>query len=208
MKITINLNQGVIGLALAFFIAASAGYFWGEQSVVPNSQQALFSFAGPLQLPARTLTSGCSVVGPLPDSECTPGAVFPNVSAEQTCVAGYTKTVRSVSTSTKKQIYREYGIQYPQPFGSYEVDHFIPLTLGGSNDVANLFPEAATPAPGFPEKDLVEDYLHQKVCDGGISLVAAQHAIATNWVNVYDSISPSDLARLKQEYKSWAATGD
>jgi hypothetical protein len=105
-------------------------------------------------------------------------------------------------------VYQEYGVAYPPPFGTYEADHFIPLTLGGSNDIANLFPEAASPQPGFKEKDLVENYLHQKVCSGDITLSAAQHAIAANWLAVYNTISPTDLNALRQAYKSWAATGD
>ena len=31
------------------------------------------------------------------------------------------------------------------------------LELGGSNDIKNLWPEAALPTPGFHEKDAVED---------------------------------------------------
>src|SRR6185369_8516238 len=114
----------------------------------------------PLQLDPMTKSSDCHVDGSLPDHACSPGAVFDTATREIICVAGYTKTVRSVSTSVKKKIYAEYGITYPVPFGSYEVDHLIPLELGGSNDKANLFPEAADPAPGFKEKDLVENYLH------------------------------------------------
>jgi hypothetical protein len=67
---------------------------------------------------------------------------------------------------------------------------------------------AAEPQPGFKQKDLVENYLHQKVCAGSISLAAAQHAIATDWVAVYNSMSPADLAELKALYKSWTGTGD
>ena len=53
----------------------------------------------------------------------------------------------------------------------------------------NLWPEAATPKPGFHEKDKVENYLHDQVCDGKITLKEAQIEIATNWLNVYHRIS-------------------
>jgi hypothetical protein len=32
---------------------------------------------------------------------------------------------------------------FRQPRGAYEVDHLIPLELGGDNVIANLWPEAA-----------------------------------------------------------------
>lgn len=197
-----------IWLGIAFFIAGLAGYYAGQDSVAVVAQQALFSMTEPFVAEVQTKNSECVIQGSFPDPACTPGAIFANVTAEQTCVSGYTKTVRSVSTSLKKKVYQEYGIVYPRPFGTYEADHFIPLTLGGSNDIANLFPEAAEPKSGFKEKDLVENYLHQKVCSGDISLSSAQHAIANNWVAVYNSISPTDLNVLRQLYKSWSQTGD
>lgn len=43
---------------------------------------------------------------------------------------------------------------------------------GGSNNIANLWPEAASPKPGFHEKDQVENYLHDQVCSGAISFEA------------------------------------
>jgi hypothetical protein len=60
--------------------------------------------------------------------------------------------------------------------------------LGGSNDISNLFPEAASPKPGFHEKDKVENYLHDQVCSGAMTLQIAQIAIATNWLDVYNSM--------------------
>ena len=70
-----------------------------------------------------------------------------------------------------------------------EVDHLVPLELGGNNDIANLWPEAAYPAPGFHEKDKVENYLHDQVCSGAIPMKEAQIEIATNWLAVYHRMS-------------------
>ena len=204
----IKKNLKTIWLGIAFLIAGLTGFYAGQDSVNIVAQQALFISTEPFVPEVQTKNSECVIQGSFPDPACTPGAIFADVTAEQTCVSGYTKTVRSVSTSLKKKVYKSYGIAYPPPFGTYEADHFIPLTLGGSNDIANLFPESAEPRPGFKEKDLVENYLHRKVCDGSISLSSAQRAIATNWVAVYDSISPSELNTLRQLYKSWSVTGD
>ncbi len=131
----------------------------------------------------RMKTSGCVTYGKLPDSLCTPGDIFPEVTASQVCVPGYSKNVRSVPESEKNDVYAEYGIT-THTTGEYEVDHLVSLELGGSNDVANLWPEAAEPRPGFHEKDLVENYLHLLVCSGSMTLLQAQNMIATDWQKV------------------------
>ena len=143
--------------------------------------------AGILQWGVRTKTSGCQVQGPLPDPACTPGDIFPDVTQEQVCTPGYSSSVRSVPASEKDAVYAEYGITH-RTTGQYEVDHFVSLELGGSNDISNLFPEAAEPVPGFHQKDKVENYLHAEMCKGNLTLAEAQRQIATNWVAVYDQM--------------------
>ncbi|HEU5114753.1 MAG TPA: HNH endonuclease signature motif containing protein [Candidatus Paceibacterota bacterium] len=148
----------------------------------------------------RTKSSDCLIRGPYPDPSCTPGALFSEASKDIVCASGYTASVRYVTSGTKKKIYTEYGIAYPKQRGLYEVDHFIPLELGGSNDIANLFPEAATPTLGFHEKDVVEDYLHEEVCGGRIGLAAAQALIAKDWAAVYRSIPPAEVSTIRKKY--------
>jgi hypothetical protein len=99
-----------------------------------------------------------------------------------------TKERRRVSSDVHRQTFMEYGLSYPQPRGAYEVDHLIPLELGGDNTIANLWPEAAEPTPGFHEKDKVENYLHHQVCSGAMSLADAQRQIATDWIKVWKQI--------------------
>ena len=133
----------------------------------------------------RTKTSGCRANGPLPDSGCTPGAIISTATREQICQSGYAKNVRNVPAQVKDEAYAEYGIQSRFP-GEYEVDHLISLELGGSNDIANLWPETANPRPGFHEKDQLENYLHDQVCSNAITLDQAQNEIASDWINVYN----------------------
>lgn len=135
----------------------------------------------------RSKTSGCISANALPDPKCTPGAIFPAATKEQICTPGYSTQVRNVTQSTKDQVYAEYGIASHEP-GQYEVDHLISLELGGSNGIANLWPEPADPRPGFHEKDQVEDYLHGEVCDGRMSLQEAQSLIAHDWYTVYQGM--------------------
>jgi hypothetical protein len=140
--------------------------------------------AGSHQFGVQTKTSGCKAHGGLPDSACTPGAILSTGTKTAICQSGYASSVRNVPTSEKDQDYAEYGITHHSP-GQYEVDHLVSLELGGSNDIANLWPELASPTPGFHQKDQVENYLHDQVCSGAISLSDAQVEIATDWLSVY-----------------------
>jgi hypothetical protein len=144
----------------------------------------------------RTKAANCQDAdqGKLPDAACTPGANFADATAQRVCESGYAKGVRDVPEEEKNQVYAEYGIKTHRA-GQYEVDHLVSLELGGSNDIANLWPEAAEPRPGFHEKDQVENYLHQQVCSGAISLRQAQEQIATNWLQVYDAMHAGSRAR-------------
>lgn len=178
--------------------------YWARE-VQRNQLAAALSLENvDVALRSRTKEDHCKVRGPLPDPQCTPGAVFPDVSLETICTPGYTKMVRSVSDKMRRRVFAEYGISYPQPRGSYEVDHLIPLAIGGSNDIANLFPEAAEPKPGFREKDLVEVYLREEVCARRVDLRVAQAAIANNWLSIYRNLPPETIAQLKARYRNWS----
>lgn len=160
---------------VAVLVAALAGC--GATSTTNTS-------SGQHQFGVQTKTSGCQAQNGLPDSACTPGAIFADATTDQICQSGYASSVRNVPASEKDQVYAEYGIASHYA-GEYEVDHLVSLELGGSNDIANLWPEAANPTPGFHQKDKVENYLHDQVCSGAISLHDAQVEIATNWLQVY-----------------------
>ncbi|MGO8993579.1 MAG: HNH endonuclease signature motif containing protein [Polyangiaceae bacterium] len=142
--------------------------------------------------PPRSKESGCVARGPLPDPSCTPGAVG-TTDRDVVCKQS-TRARRHVSEEVHRLAFAEYGIPYPQPAGAYEVDHLIPLALGGNNAIANLWPEPSEPHPGFHEKDMVEDYLHREVCAGRMTLADAQRAIATDWSTVYRQIQGTSPA--------------
>src|SRR5262249_39823565 len=81
----------------------------------------------------------------LPDPKLTPGDTF-DVTAQDVCVPGYAKKVRAAPAWLKRQAYAEYGItQYKT--GDYEVDHLIPLSLGGSNSIRNLWSQSTKTSP-------------------------------------------------------------
>jgi hypothetical protein len=139
----------------------------------------------------------------LPDPKLTPGDTF-EVIAQDVCVPGYAKKVRAVPAWLKRQAYAEYGItQYKT--GDYEVDHLIPLSLGGSNSIRNFWPQSTKTAPwNSYVKDALERKLHKLVCAGQLDLETAQREIASNWIEAYKKYigkspscpkSPRDKAR-------------
>jgi len=137
--------------------------------------------------PAPAIATGCSSTNGLPDARCTPGATDPRVTqaniASTICVSGYTAKVRpptSVTTPIKRKQLAAYGDR--GPLSQYELDHLIPLELGGApRSVANLWPEPWTGDDGARTKDVVENALHRAVCSGTMALAVAQRAIAVNW---------------------------
>jgi hypothetical protein len=134
----------------------------------------------------KTKDAGCVADGKLPDHNCTPGAVM-GLSVEEIC-STTTGPRRNVTEATKKQVFEEYGLTVPQARGAFEVDHFIPLELGGSNDISNLWPEPANPTPGFHQKDLVENFLHKQVCTAKtMTLAEAQRTIAGDWLAFFNA---------------------
>ena len=152
---------------------------------VPPLTSVIQTLGRSVALHPVTKTSGCAVRGKLADSRCTPGARFSRATKAKVCRPGYSSAVRNVSSSTKDAVYAAYGMTLHFNGRDGEVDHLVSLELGGANDEANLFPEAALPRPGFHEKDRLEDRLHELVCDHSVSLGAAQQMIRTDWPKAY-----------------------
>jgi hypothetical protein len=133
----------------------------------------------------RTRSAGCAL-GALPDRRCSPGAYVRSRTADLLCSGSFhTGTVRDVPDSLKRAVEVEYGLEPKRYGGRLEIDHIVSLELGGSNDVANLYPELA---PGFHVKDKLENRVHRLVCAGTMSLRTAQRRIAADWQALYRDV--------------------
>ena len=183
-------------LALAAFGAVCA-----LAACAPAATTAGFSPAGttPAATPSPTATATFPAAWPAPDRQLTPG-VIATTDVNRLCphVDPALEAARP-TTAEKARVYAAYGLTYPQPAGKYELDHLLPLELGGApDDPANEWPElndAPDPAaitknhlsPAFVHnsKDLSEDVLHADVCAGTVSLGAAQQAMLSDWRQAY-----------------------
>lgn len=106
-----------------------------------------------------TLLFGILIATTQPDPRVTPGDVC---KANDPDFDGYVYSEkiahckRNFSEAKKASVARVYGVPKAN-WSDYEFDHLIPLCVGGSNDVRNVWPE---PIEHAHRKDVIED----KVC--------------------------------------------
>jgi hypothetical protein len=117
-------------------------------------------------LAPRTQTMNCTL-GPNPDRQCSPGAFYRKLTKPVICGKSFrTGTVRFVPQSEKFAVERAYRLPARAYGSTLEIDHIVSLELGGSNDIAILYPERALAHPGYHVKDVLENKLHALVCAG------------------------------------------
>jgi hypothetical protein len=114
----------------------------------------------------------------IPDPTLTPGAVRTTNLAE-ICGKG-TRKFRGPHDAYA--IMLSYG--YPlETRWQYQIDHLIPLELGGADDEKNLWPEPYASPDNWTaaRKDALENRLHVLVCEGHLNLQVAQKAFEDDW---------------------------
>ena len=119
----------------------------------------------------------------LPSSFQTPGAKG-KANEAQVCAADFETSAKPVAKWQREQALERYG-KRPEDFTG-ELDHLIPVSLGGSNDVENLWPLPDNKDMGPAQKKELDLKLHQMVCDKTLTLKAAQDAIKKDWVKAYN----------------------
>jgi len=188
-----DTTLAVLGLAgLALYLAFSirrAGSVVEPPTVASSQPVSSAPGPGPGPQPAH-----CQVRGGLPDPRCTPGEIIPGNTADVVCNPRWsTRSIRGsgIGPAEKRALYRVYNISHPRPRdGSCEVDHLIPLELGGADSFANVWPqcysEGAT-GPGAAAKDDLENALWHRVCvEHSLSLKEAQRELANDWIQAWN----------------------
>lgn len=160
-------------------------------SVNPQGDQSLLH----VSLPP---TNRCSVRindgYPVPDPFCTPGGINPTVTADILRDPAFSTTIctrNNATTATQKNgTYKWYSIPHPSnnkgASQTCELDHFVPLELGGADTLDNIWPQCGPPGVALPmryfkQKDMVENYLAAQVKARSIDLSDAQYGIARDW---------------------------
>jgi len=123
--------------------------------------------------------------GQLPDPACTPGSVG-STDVNTVCVPRFSAQRRPSGYNTEP-VKTAAMLAYRIPVADRkrtELDHLVPLELGGSNDVSNLWPQISdlSLVDEHNSKDQVENRIKLAVCrDRKVTLVAAQEALARDW---------------------------
>jgi hypothetical protein len=199
--------KAMIGVSITSWVAGSmlgACIYRLTDQATPTVVPSRLTSASPLPAPRPPLRYG-PARAVLPDPNLTPGDTFPGVTAADVCMPGWATEHRHVTPEMRAKVYSQYGYNYDHCQGpergvlyeSCEVDHLIPLELGGSNALSNLWPQPYScgdrqncvvydPRPGACEKDQLENELHHLVCTSKMTLADAQHCIATNWVTCWE----------------------
>jgi hypothetical protein len=135
----------------------------------------------------------------LPDKNLTGGSVR---TGDRDAACGHARESRGrMNAARRDEILRRYGLP-PGTHPDYEIDHLIPLCLGGSDDPSNLWPQ---PRRSIEEtwnaeaKDRLERLMCNMVCDGQIDIAAAQEAFAADWIAAYHTYYEVRKKRLRQK---------
>jgi hypothetical protein len=113
-----------------------------------------------------------------PHAEMTPG-VLCTTPSEYRYEEKIPYCERSVSSGTKRKIIAAYDSELgfdiqKLPRNDFKIDHFIPLSIGGANAVANLWPQHKSI---YAYSDMIESHLSTLMVKGRIKQAEAIDAI-------------------------------
>jgi hypothetical protein len=116
---------------------------------------------------------------PAPDQSLTPGDVIPS------CTYPRPASQRYVSAATRNEAISSYGYVGSTGITHVELDHRVPFSLCGGNDVRNVWPEpydgVNTSLYVHNRKDQLELFVARQVRDGGFTLTFAQNLFLNDW---------------------------
>lgn len=107
---------------------------------------------------------------------------------------------RHVSLSLKDHIYKSYGIN-SHCKGRYTIDHFIPLSIGGDNNLKNLWPEHVLIKA---KRRNLEENIYKDLLNGKITQATAIKTIISAKLhptkNRFSSADPCDQQISKKNF--------
>jgi hypothetical protein len=151
-----------------------------QTAIIAATLAALTLASSPLRAQTRQI----------PDPALTPGAAVA-VPPEQLCPNVVLPRAR-VPTAMRCKVFEQYRItdcvctgstpDSPPTCGAlYELDHLIPRSLGGADDIKNLWPERLTGPCNAHQKDRLENFAHKEFCAGRLTLDEARALFTADW---------------------------
>jgi hypothetical protein len=143
--------------------------------------------------PQQTCTTPTRNGFPVPDPNCTPGAINPTLTIEVLRDPGFTtRCTRDAATQEEEKTttYDWYNLPHPSRNSGEtqicELDHLISLKIGGGDTLDNIWPQCGPSGVSlqqrfFKIKDTVENFLAMQVRGGRMNLIDAQRGIAADW---------------------------
>lgn len=143
-------------------------------------------------LPPPAILTNPAFIDPapyLPNNQLTPGVIRPELTLQQICAVKWGQDRRAVTEAMKMEVFREYGYPLGQkdPRCPCEIDHRVPRSLGGADDIKNLSVQSYSGPWNAHDKDRVEDNAARSIClpAGGMSLDKARAIFLGNWTDRY-----------------------
>ena len=100
-----------------------------------------------------------------------------------------------VNPSLEQAVLNEYGVPAASRM-NYELDYLITPSLGGTDNIQNLWPQPYSTIWNARVKDQLENHLHELVCHGQVQLTTAQNDIASDWIAAYKRYFNTDKPEL------------
>ncbi len=133
-----------------------------------------------------------------PNYEMTPGKLCDSPT-EHRYAEQIAYCERNVSSDTKNAVIADYDRKLgykirSMPRSDFKIDHFIPLSVGGSNDVENLWPQHKSI---YAYSDKIESYVSELMRSGKLKQVDAINAVVNCKLELKRCAEiESDLAKL------------
>lgn len=169
-----SLRSVVLNGIRRFFTVSIPKAMWRKMRVIAFCLILSFKLAGPV--PAQDEHPY------LPNPKLTPGEAL-DVTKDDLCKPEKKDLEDKVPVAVKRQVFDRYSLGANAV--GLNVDHLIPISLGGSNSIKNLWPQPLSGEWSYHRKNRLEHRLHKMVCTGDLDLKTAQREIATNWVSAY-----------------------
>lgn len=120
-----------------------------------------------IQLTALAVFAGGQRFPTSPDARMTPGSLCSSPT-EYRYPEHIAYCDRDVDGATKWEIIRQYNSQLgysitPENRNKFKIDHYIPLCMGGSNNIDNLWPQHESV---YSRTDLIESTACEKMKEG------------------------------------------